>query len=109
MAGNQDSGALLVSAGRIMMLRRSLLIATVVVWLVLPLQRALRSAGQAQARGKADNAPQNELNLFLFAGQSNMAGADALIASTGEKDLAAAGEQTHADRNTLFTFGSDFA
>ena len=53
--------------------------------------------------------PSDPLRVFLFAGQSNMAGADALIGGTGEKDLAAAGKQTEADRRTLFTYSSGFS
>src|SRR5262249_26223564 len=39
---------------------------------------------------------QRDLRVFLFAGQSNMAGADALVGETGEQDLAALGAQTEA-------------
>ena len=46
--------------------------------------------------------------MFLFAGQSNMGGADAIIEGTGTKDLAASGVQTEADRHARFTFGSSF-
>jgi hypothetical protein len=56
----------------------------------------------AEKRGRA-------LQVFLFGGQSNMAGADALVAGTGAKDLAGSGEQTEADRRTLFTYGSGFS
>jgi len=46
-----------------------------------------------------------ELLFFLFAGQSNMAGADALIAGDGSHDLLEAGLQTEADRTAPFTYG----
>ena len=76
---------------------------------------AARAAGlaghlpvSAEARAPRPR-PSDELRVFLFAGQSNMAGADALIGGTGEKDLAAAGQQTEADRRTLFTYCSGFS
>ena len=46
------------------------------------------------------------LNVFIFAGQSNMAGTDALIGGTGKQNLADAGLQTQTDRNTFFTYGT---
>jgi hypothetical protein len=46
--------------------------------------------------------------VFLFAGQSNMAGADALVAGTGAQDLVGAGLQTDADRSALFTYSLGF-
>jgi hypothetical protein len=49
------------------------------------------------------------IRVFLMGGQSNMAGADAVIAGTGLKDLAATGEQTESDRKTLFTWGGPFS
>jgi hypothetical protein len=89
-------------------LKRTIMI-VVGLWLVagaagladrLPLPAAARSPRQG---------PSDELRVFLFAGQSNMAGADALIGGTGDKDLAAAGEQIEADRRTLFTYCSGFS
>lgn len=47
----------------------------------------------------------SRLKVFLFAGQSNMAGADSLIAEDGARDLASAGLQTEADRAALFCSG----
>ena len=44
----------------------------------------------------------SNLQAFLLAGQSNMDGADALVAGTGIEDLAEAGLQTEADRMALF-------
>ncbi|HVU90568.1 MAG TPA: sialate O-acetylesterase [Pirellulales bacterium] len=49
-----------------------------------------------------------ETLVFLFAGQSNMAAADSIVAGTGKEDLAGAGLQTDADRNALFTYGCVF-
>jgi hypothetical protein len=49
-----------------------------------------------------------EKKVFLFAGQSNTAAADALIGGNGVKDLAGLGSQTEADRSTRFTFGMNF-
>lgn len=49
-----------------------------------------------------------EKKVFLFAGQSNMAGADAVIADTGAKNLIGAGLQTEADQNTRFAYGCAF-
>jgi hypothetical protein len=48
------------------------------------------------------------MKVFIFAGQSNMAGADAAIAGTGAQNLVGAGLQTAADRNTRFTYGASF-
>ena len=48
------------------------------------------------------------IRVFIFAGQSNMAAADSLIAGTGAKNLADAGQQTEADRRALFTYGPVF-
>lgn len=44
------------------------------------------------------------MNVFIFAGQSNMQGADSVVAETGVFDMAAAGLQQAADRATLFTY-----
>ncbi len=49
-----------------------------------------------------------EIRVFLFAGQSNMAGADAQIAGTGAQNLVDAGLQTDAERNAKFTYGAKF-
>lgn len=50
-----------------------------------------------------------KLKVFLFAGQSNMAGCDAVVdPGTGVKDLAELGRQEDADRATLFTYGHGF-
>lgn len=49
-----------------------------------------------------------DINLFLFAGQSNMAGADAVIDPSTGKDLAGLGFQTQAELNTRFTYSPAF-
>lgn len=67
-----------------------------IVW-PLALLLALAAAAHGAAR-----------NVFIFAGQSNMAGADALIAGTGLQNMVDAGLQTEADQNTLFTYGAAF-
>jgi hypothetical protein len=46
------------------------------------------------------------LRVFIFAGQSNMLGADAIIVPSGTQDLAQAGLQTDVDRSALFTMGT---
>lgn len=46
------------------------------------------------------------LRVFIFGGQSTMLGSDALIAADGTSDLADVGQQTDADRSTLFSFNS---
>ena len=45
------------------------------------------------------------LRVYIFAGQSNMLGADALITPDGLQDLAMAGQQTPVDRSSRFTLG----
>jgi hypothetical protein len=48
-------------------------------------------------------------HVLILGGQSNMAGADALIEpKAGLRDLVDLGTQTAADRDTLFTFGARF-
>ena len=92
-----------------MFLRNAITIILASGWLVAGEIAVLgRLADPAELRAPGAG-PRGELKVFLFAGQSNMAGADALIAGTGARDLAAAGEQTEADRRTLFTYGSGFA
>lgn len=44
------------------------------------------------------------VHVFIFAGQSNMAGSDATITADMVHDLADAGMQTDVDRTALFTF-----
>lgn len=57
--------------------------------------------------GSADPTPvaPAPIRVFIFAGQSNMLGADAIIDPSGTKELIAAGLQTDADRSSLFTLG----
>lgn len=51
--------------------------------------------------------PADAVRVYLFVGQSNMAGADAVIdPGTGTRDLVDMGQQTDADRSTLFTYAS---
>ena len=58
---------------------------------------------------RKQGAEAEELLVFLFAGQSNMAGADALIDGDGTRNLEQAGLQTEADRATSFTYGPNFS
>jgi hypothetical protein len=68
---------------------------TTMSWLAL----LLVSAADAEGANK---------KVFIFAGQSNMAGADAAITGTGAQNLVDAGLQTDADRNARFTYGASF-
>jgi hypothetical protein len=45
--------------------------------------------------------------VFIFAGQSNMAGADAVISPSRTEDLVDTGQQTDADRSARFTSHDD--
>lgn len=54
----------------------------------------------------AQSSDPKALRVFIFAGQSNMLGADAVIVPAGTKDLAQAGLQTDVDRTALFTVGT---
>lgn len=53
--------------------------------------------------------PEGAIRVYLFAGQSNMLGSDALIdPTTGTADLVDMGQQIEADRSTLFTMSTRF-
>jgi len=56
--------------------------------------------------GGGSQAPAEPVQVFIFAGQSNMLGSDAIITSNGTTDLAEAKEQVDADRASLFSFKS---
>lgn len=64
---------------------------------------------QGAAKRGLRAAEREELLIFLFAGQSNMAGADALIDGDGSRNLEQAGLQTEADRDALFVYGPSFS
>jgi hypothetical protein len=49
------------------------------------------------------------LQVFIFAGQSNMAGTDAVISPSRTDDLAMLGQQTAADRGSRFTMATPVA
>jgi len=49
--------------------------------------------------------PEEPVQVYLFAGQSNMLGADATIDPSGVKDLADVGRQTKADRSSMLAVG----
>ena len=68
-------------------------------WIIFAALAALLSACGG---GSPDPEP---VRVFIFAGQSNMLGADSIIAPSQIQDLKDDGEQTAADANTLFAMG----
>jgi hypothetical protein len=69
-----------------------------IAWLAVALLAACGGGGDAPP---APAAP--PLQVVIFAGQSNMAGADAIISPSRTEDLADTGQQTDADRSARFT------
>lgn len=77
--------------------------------LLLPLVlAACGGGGDSPQTAVALQAQQAPLQVFIFAGQSNMLGADAIISGDGVHDLADTGQQTASDRGVRFTMSTRF-
>jgi hypothetical protein len=82
-------------------------------WIVVVALAAGLSAcgggGDASDAGESPSA-QKPISVFIFAGQSNLFGADAIIDTSGAvRDLVDMGQQTDVDRSALFTMATPYS
>src|SRR5450631_1014477 len=71
----------------------------------LCLVTVLVACGNGTDRAWVPQNPNQPLRVFIFAGQSNMEGDDAIIDPSKIKDLVEVGKQTPADSSSKFTLG----